>query len=143
MSNIYSENILHYYKNPKNKGKLENPTLEFSENNPLCGDHLEMQAILDENDKIVDIKWDGQGCAISQASASILTQMVKLEGMDLDDIRKFDKDDLLEQLGISLSPNRLKCALLSISTLKSGVITYLGIRESGDILVKSDNESKK
>ena len=138
MSNIYSENILHYYKNPKNKGKLDNPTLEFSENNPLCGDHLEMQVNLDENDKIIDIKWDGQGCAISQASASILTQMVKLEGMNLDDVRKFDKDVLLEEIGINLSPNRIKCALLSISTLKSGVITYIGMRESGDIMVKSE-----
>ncbi|MHA1984657.1 MAG: iron-sulfur cluster assembly scaffold protein [Candidatus Hodarchaeales archaeon] len=140
MSNIYSENILHYYKNPKNKGKIENPTFEFSENNPLCGDKIEIQVLLDDQDNIKDIKWDGVGCAISQASASILSQMVKLEKMNLDDVRKLDKDDLLEQLGISLSPNRLKCALLSLGTLKSGVITHLGMKESGDILVKPEKD---
>lgn len=140
MSNIYSEAILHYYKHPKNKGKIDNPTFEFSENNPLCGDQLEMQVVLDDKDNITDIKWDGQGCAISQASASILTQMVKLEKMNLDEIRKLSKEELLEQLGITLSPNRLKCALLSLSTLKSGVITHLGMRESDDILVKSSED---
>lgn len=139
MSDIYSEQILFYYKHPKNKGKMANSTFEFSENNPLCGDRIEIQVKLDNQGMVEDIKWDGVGCAISQASASILTQMIKTgDKKHLDDLRNIKKEDLLEMLGIQLSPNRLKCALLSLGTLKSGILTYIGQKESGAIPLHKD-----
>src|SRR3990172_10147414 len=137
MSNLYTDQILFYWKNPKTTGKIDLPSFQFSEHNPLCGDRLTLQVLLDNNDRVQDIKWDGQGCAISQASASILTQMAKLEHRSIDDLRKMPKEELLEQLGITLSPNRLKCALLSYSTLKSGIITFLGNRGSDALDVET------
>lgn len=126
MSNLYSEMILEYYKHPKNKGSISNPDINHHEHNPLCGDRVTIQAMLDEEkkNKISVIKFDGEGCAISIASSSILTQLVK--GMSLKEIIEFDRDDLLAELGITLSPNRIKCALLGLETLKEGIRQYLG-----------------
>ena len=139
MSDIYSEQILFYYKHPKNKGKISDFTFEFSEQNPLCGDRIDIQVKLDAQGWVEDIKWDGVGCAISQASASILTQMIKTgDKKSLDDLRNIKKEDLLETIGIQLSPSRLKCALLSLGTLKSGTLTYIGQTESGAIPLHKD-----
>ncbi|MHA2365323.1 MAG: Fe-S cluster assembly sulfur transfer protein SufU [Candidatus Hodarchaeales archaeon] len=125
MSNIYSEMILEYYKHPKNKGSIINADISHFEHNPLCGDKLKIDIKLDdEKNTIKDIKFDGVGCAISQASASILTLLVK--GKTLKEIVKFDKEELLETLGIKLSPNRLKCGLLGLDTLKAGVREFIG-----------------
>ena len=125
MSNLYSEMILEYYKHPKNKKRLENPDIHNKSHNPLCGDNCEIFVKLDEKKSVLEqITFDGQGCAISIASASILTQLVK--NKSLKDALDMDKDDLLDMLGISLSPNRLKCALLGLDTLKNGIRLYLG-----------------
>ena len=136
-SDIYTDQIMFYWKHPKNKGKINRPTFESSENIPLCGDKLTLQVLLDSRDRVQDIRWDGQGCAISQASASILTQMVKQENKTVDELRKMSKEEFLEHLGINSSPNRLKCALLSYSTLKSGVITFVNNRGS-DLVASGD-----
>ncbi len=118
MTSIYQELILDHYRNPRNRGILKAPTLEASANNPTCGDKLEMQ-ILVKNDIIKDIKFTGSGCAISQASASILTEFLK--GKSLEKAMRLRKEDLLELLGIELSLTRLKCALLALDTIKKAI----------------------
>ncbi len=115
---IYMDFILENYKNPKNYGKIENPTSKSHGSNPLCGDEIFIYLKIEEN-KISDIKFMGRGCAISQASASILTEMVK--GKDLDYAKNLKDEDLLKELGIKLSPVRLKCALLSLLTLREAI----------------------
>ena len=117
-NNIYTEIILDLYKHPHNKGNLNNPTHEITKNNPLCGDEITIQLVI-ENDKIKDIKFSGQGCAISQASASLLTD--KIKNMPLTDINNLNKDDVLEMLHIDISPARMKCALLSLDALKGAI----------------------
>jgi len=115
---IYMDFILEHYKNPSNYGKIENPSTSSKGLNPLCGDELEIYILVEKN-TIKDIKFTGKGCAISQASASILTEMVK--GKDIDYVKNLKEKDLLDALGIEISPSRLKCALLSYNTLKEAV----------------------
>ena len=115
---MYTEIIIDLYKNPKNKGELENHTHNFSRNNPLCGDEISIQLIIEEN-KIKDIKFQGQGCAISQASASLLTD--KIKNMSMEDVKNLNTDDVLELLHIPISPGRLKCAVLSLDTIKGAL----------------------
>jgi nitrogen fixation protein NifU and related proteins len=129
MSSIYSEIILDYYRHPRNKGKLENPQIHARDSNPLCGDVIEIQMILDGNDTVKDVRYSGQGCAISQASASMLTELVK--GKTLDEVRKISKEDILSLIGGQLSAVRLKCALLSLKVMKTGLYSYLGALENG------------
>ena len=124
MSSIYSDVILDYYRYPRNKGRLDKPQIKAKDSNPLCGDIIEMQLQLDEGNKVSDVRFDGHGCAISQASASMLTEMVK--GKSLDEVRKISKEDILELIGGQLSAVRMKCALLSLKVLKTGIYGYLG-----------------
>jgi nitrogen fixation NifU-like protein len=119
MDDFYRENILDHYRNPRNKGRLENPTHSHEEDNPLCGDVIRIDLHVNEDDIVDDVRFDGHGCAISQASASMLTEMVL--GKPLDEVKQFSKDDILEALGIDIGPVRLKCALLSLKVLKAGV----------------------
>jgi len=124
LSSVYSEIILDYYRHPRNKGTLDHPHIKAKDSNPLCGDIIEMQLELDGNDSVKDVRFNGQGCAISQASASMLTELVK--GKTLDDARNISKEEILSLIGGQLSAVRLKCALLSLKVLKTGVYTYLG-----------------
>ena len=124
MSSIYSEIILDYYRYPRNKGQLSSPQVKAKDSNPLCGDVIEIQMELDSDSHVKDIRFNGQGCAISQASASMLTELVK--GKSLDEVRKISKEDILSLIGGQLSAVRLKCALLSLKVLKTGLYTYLG-----------------
>jgi nitrogen fixation NifU-like protein len=124
MSSIYSEIILDYYRYPRNKGSLPHAQIQARDSNPLCGDVIEMQLELDGKNTVRDVKFNGQGCAISQASASMLTELVK--GKSLDELRKISKGDVLELIGGQLSAVRLKCALLSLKVLKTGLYSYLG-----------------
>jgi len=114
---MYREYILDHYKNPRNFGRLEGADISHEENNPLCGDVVGMD-IKTRDGLIEDVRFHGRGCAISQASASLLTE--RLKGMSLEDARKIGKEDVLEELGIDISPARLKCALLSLKVLKVG-----------------------
>ncbi len=129
MSSIYSEIILDYYRHPKNKGTLENPQIQARDTNPLCGDVVEIQMELDGDNTVKDIKFTGQGCAISQASASMLTELIK--GKSLDEVRKISKEDVLSLIGGQLSAVRLKCALLSLKVMKTGLYSYLGSMDNG------------
>ena len=124
-SDIYRELILDYYRNPRNFGKLDPHDIDFRDSNPLCGDEVEITIRVSEDDKIEDIKFSGKGCAISQASASMLTELAK--GKPLIWTKELSKEDILKMLGTSdLGPARIKCALLSMKVLKAGVYGYLG-----------------
>lgn len=126
-ADIYKELILDYYRHPKNFGKLEKYDISAHDTNPLCGDEVEMQIKVGEGNKIEDIRFSGKGCAISQASASMLTELAK--GKQLDWVREVSKDDMLKLLGTpDLGPSRIKCALLGMKVLKIGVYGYLGTK---------------
>ena len=114
---FYREYILDHYKNPRNYGRLDHPDITHEEDNPLCGDVVGMDFKI--NDGVIeDIRFHGRGCAISQASASLLTE--RLKGIGLDEAKKIDKNDVLGELGIQISPARIKCALLPLKVLKVG-----------------------
>ncbi len=120
MDNLYRDYILEHYKNPHNKGVLDTHDLHFADSNPTCGDEMSMTIVLDaEKQAIADVAFDGRGCAISQASASILTD--ELRGKSLDEIRAMDPKELLDELGVPIGPARLKCALLSYKVLQGAV----------------------
>ncbi|MFQ5435381.1 MAG: iron-sulfur cluster assembly scaffold protein [Anaerolineae bacterium] len=114
----YREQIIDLYESPLNFGELDPADFSYEEDNPLCGDVIRIDVRLDENDRVADVAWSGDGCAISQASASLLTDEIK--GKTLDEVKAFDKDELLEMIGIPLSMARVKCALLSLKVLKAG-----------------------
>lgn len=116
MSDLYREHILDHYQNPRNYGTLESPDQTFEDSNPLCGDRIRIDLKL-EKEHIADIRFSGRGCAISQAAASILTEMVK--GRSLNEVKVLTAEDLLEELGVPISPVRRKCALLSLKVLKA------------------------
>jgi nitrogen fixation NifU-like protein len=115
---IYREIILDHYRNPRNKGTLDPNDFSYEDVNPLCGDEVRIDVRV-QDDKIDEIAFSGRGCAVSQASASILMEMV--EGKSLEDVKAITKDDLLEEIGIPVSPARLKCALLGLKVLKAGL----------------------
>jgi nitrogen fixation NifU-like protein len=115
---MYREQIIDLYDHPLNKGHIDSPDFSYEEDNPLCGDVIRIDVRLDEDKRVTDVKWSGDGCAISQASASLLTEEVR--GKRLDEVQAFSKDDLLDLLGIQLSMTRVKCALLSLKVLKAG-----------------------
>jgi nitrogen fixation protein NifU and related proteins len=125
-SDFYRELILDYYRNPRNFGKLDPHDIDAKDLNPLCGDEIEMQIrVSPGKDKIEEIKFVGKGCAISQASASMLTEMAK--GKPLEWVKGLSREDILKMLGTSdLGPARIKCAMLSVKVLKTGVYEYLG-----------------
>jgi len=119
MDDFYRENILDHYRNPRNKGHLDNPTHMHEDHNPLCGDVIRIDLHVNDEDVIEAVRFAGEGCAISQASASMLTEMI--QGKTLEEAKQVSKEDILEALGIDIGPVRLKCALLSLKVLKAGV----------------------
>jgi nitrogen fixation NifU-like protein len=131
MDDLYREVIIEHYKNPSYRGKLDPHDISFADNNPLCGDHIQVDLRVDANGTITEALFDGHGCAISQASADLL--METIIGKPLEDVKKLNKQDVLDMLGIDLGPVRLKCALLSLKVLKAGVY---GLGEAGDDLVE-------
>ena len=116
--NIYQEELLDHYENPSNYGTLPNPDISHEEDNPLCGDRIRIDLIVDEDDTIKEVRFCGHGCTISQAAASMLTE--EIEGKTLAEAKQLSKDDILDMIGIPLGPVRLKCALLALKVLKAG-----------------------
>ena len=114
----YREYILDHYRNPRNYGKLNQPDVHSEDVNPLCGDQLGMD-IQVEGDHIKEVRFQGRGCAISQASASMLSEMI--EGKTVEEVIALGKEDVLEALGIPISPARTKCAFLSLRVLHRGL----------------------
>ncbi|MDE1870627.1 MAG: SUF system NifU family Fe-S cluster assembly protein [Candidatus Micrarchaeota archaeon] len=118
---IYAEEIIAHYEKPHNIGEIQNPSISFHNNNPLCGDDLTMYLMIDGN-KVQDVKFKGTGCAISMASASMLTDFAK--GKTLKEIEDMNVDTIIDLLGIDPGPARLKCATLSLRTLKEATFLY-------------------
>ncbi len=117
MDDLYREEILSHYKRPHNWGTLEDPDLQFEDTNPLCGDQLKVMLNVDAAGKVSDVRFDGHGCAISQAAASMASD--ELVGMQVDELVKLDRSFVLDLLGIQISATRMKCALLSLKVIKS------------------------
>lgn len=120
---IYGENIADHYHNPSNKGTMGDASISHRELNPLCGDELTLFLKV-ESGKIIDAKFSGRGCVMSQASADILLDEIK--GKSLSEIKKMNKDQLLDLLGIRVGPLKIRCALLSFETLKNSVELFEG-----------------
>jgi len=131
MEDLYREVIIDHYKNPQYRGKLEPHDISFEDDNPLCGDHIRIDLRVDQDGCINEARFDGHGCAISQASADLLIESII--GKPLEEIKNLKKQDILDLLGIELGPVRLKCALLSLKVLKAGVY---GLGEASDDLVE-------
>jgi len=120
MDDFYRDYILDHYRNPRNFGTLESPDATAEDLNPLCGDQIRMDVAVAGDGTVSDVKFSGKGCAISQASASMLTETVK--GMKLEDVARLSKETVLENVGIGISPTRMKCAMLGLRVLKSAAV---------------------
>lgn len=118
MADIYREQILDHSRHPRNFGQLDAPNVSYEDTNPLCGDRVRIDLAV-EDGRITDVRFSGRGCAISQASASMLTEMI--QGEPLERVRELSAEDMLDELGVPISPARVKCALLGLKVLKSGV----------------------
>lgn len=118
MDDIYRQYILEHYREPRNHGHLEAPTLHAADINPLCGDRIEIDLLV-EGDRIRAVRFDGRGCAISQAAASMLTE--EIDGKTLDEVRALSPESILDLLGVPIGPARQRCALLSLRVLHQAV----------------------
>ena len=132
MDDLYRELIIDRYKNPHFRGSLDPHDISFEDDNPLCGDHIRIDLRINGDNRVSEVAFDGHGCAISQATADLLAESVV--GKSLEDVKKINKQDILDMLGIELGPVRLKCALLSLKVLKAGVY---GLGEASDELVEN------
>jgi len=119
MDDFYKEYILDHYRNPRNFGHLEKADASAEDLNPLCGDKIRFELEL-EDGRVKDVRFSGKGCAISQASASMLSESIK--GQKLEDVARMSREEVLENVGIGISPARMKCALLGLKVLKSAAL---------------------
>ncbi|MFC6939564.1 Fe-S cluster assembly sulfur transfer protein SufU [Salinirubellus sp. GCM10025818] len=127
-SDMYRQQILDHYKNPRNYGELEDATFEHVGENPMCGDTIKVFVKLEEDGETVErVSFVGDGCAISQASASMLTG--ELRGMTLEEVRELDRDDVLDMLGVEVTPMRIKCAVLAEKVAQDGTEIHLGEKD--------------
>ncbi|MBI3957939.1 MAG: SUF system NifU family Fe-S cluster assembly protein [Chloroflexi bacterium] len=118
MDQLYREAILDHYKHPRRKGHIDAPDIHYHDTNPFCGDEITIELKVADG-VVVDAAFDGRGCAISQASASMI--MEEIVGMTVTDLKEWGKEDILDLLGIEIGPVRLKCALLPLKALKAGL----------------------
>jgi len=128
-SDMYRQQILDHYKNPRNYGEIEEPTYSHVGENPMCGDEITVDVVL-EDDEIEQIAFRGDGCAISQASASMLSE--KLTGASVEELVAMDRDDVIDMLGVDISPMRVKCAVLAEKVAQDGYEIYEGEAEDVD-----------
>ncbi len=124
MTSIYQQQIIDLYKYPINKKIIEDADLDYGDKNPSCGDDIRIYIKLDDDQKVIDVGFQGSGCAISQASTCLLTDEIK--GMTLEEMEKLSNDDLLELLGIEITHARMKCAILSLKVLEGAIHKYKG-----------------
>ena len=124
-ADLYREQILEHYKRPRNYGELSNPTFTHYGENPLCGDEITIDVKLDEEATVIEeVRFRGDGCAISQAAASLLTG--QLSGMSLEEVYDLETDDMVDLLGVDISPMRIKCAVLAEKVVQDGAKIYEG-----------------
>ncbi len=116
MDDLYRAEILEHYRHPHNFGTLEHPDVVQEGSNPLCGDRITLMLSIDDEGRVADVAFTGRGCAISQASASMLTDRIR--GLPLAEVAKIGRQEVIDEIGIEISPARLKCALLSVDTLR-------------------------
>jgi nitrogen fixation NifU-like protein len=127
VDDLYRQQIIDRYKHPLKRGVLDPHDISYEDENPLCGDRLRIDLRVNSEGIITQAAFSGDGCAISQASADLLTEYI--EGKPLEEVRTMTKEDILDMLGIELSPIRLKCALLSLKVLKAGAY---GMKETAE-----------
>jgi nitrogen fixation NifU-like protein len=120
VDDFYKEYILDHYRNPRNFGRLDQPDAAAEDLNPLCGDRIRFELKVDGEGRVTEVRFSGRGCAISQASASMLSESIV--GEKLEDIARMPKEKVLENVGIGISPARLKCATLGLKVLKSAAL---------------------
>jgi len=134
-SDMYRQQILDHYKNPRNYGELDDATFEHVGENPMCGDTIKLFVKLaEDNDTVEYVSFIGDGCAISQASASLLSE--ELQGMSLEAIREMDRDDIVDMLGVEISPMRVKCAVLAEKVAQDGAAIYVGEKELDETTIE-------
>jgi nitrogen fixation NifU-like protein len=118
---LYDDHILDHYESPYHKGHLERPTIAHEDENPLCGDQVRLELLVDENRRVKEARFDGHGCAISQAAASILTK--EIEGKTIEELKEFQAPKMLDLLRVRLTASRQKCGLLPFKVLKTMIYT--------------------
>lgn len=133
MDDLFRDQIIDRYKNPRFRGTLDPNDISYEDDNPLCGDHIRIDLRVNDQHQVTEASFTGHGCSISQASADLLVE--SLIGKDLEEVKTITKEDVLEMLGIQLGPVRLKCALLSLKVVKAGVYG-IAAGEASDHLVE-------
>ena len=129
ISDMYRDNILDHFNNPRNLGKIDNANIVYKDYNPLCGDLIKIYMKV-ENDVIKNLKFEAEGCAISLASSSMLSEVII--GKNLNDVINLKNEDVFKLLNIQLSPIRIKCALLSLLAIKKAVCQYKEIESKNE-----------
>jgi len=138
-SDMYRQQILDHYKNPRNYGEIEDATFSHIGENPMCGDEITMDVVLADDDETIEaVRFNGDGCAISQSSASMLTS--ELHGMTLEELGEMDRDDVIDMLGVDISPMRVKCAVLAEKVAQDGADIYRGVKEPVDMTSTEDDD---
>ncbi|MFC4553329.1 MULTISPECIES: Fe-S cluster assembly sulfur transfer protein SufU [Halorussus] len=138
-SDMYRQQILDHYKNPRNYGELDEKTYTHAGENPMCGDEIAIDVKLDEDEETIErVAFRGDGCAISQASASMLSQ--KLRGMSVEEMAEMDRDDVIDMLGVDISPMRVKCAVLAEKVVQDGAEIYEGEKELDKTTTEEDED---
>jgi nitrogen fixation NifU-like protein len=137
-SDMYRQQILDHYKNPRNYGEIEDATYTHVGENPMCGDEIRIDVKLDEDDETIEaVAFRGDGCAISQASASMLSG--ELRGKTLAELDEMDRDDVIDMLGVDISPMRVKCAVLAEKVAQDGAEIYLGEKDIDRTTTEDDD----